>query len=323
MIESARRDDRRRGGGVSAGAMPTILMGRVTAARVHPTKPTARTASTFPETPMAYEPRAGEETGAGLLRGVALIVAAGIALGLGFNAMQRSAGSERGLSWIRHDVKLASLEDLPPDPGAMRAADEPLVEVPQADPGMTAPDPATPAPGQAADAPSRKGVPGAARAPATGARPAASAPPASAAAASDSGRAGPPASPAGLPVIPESNQPLEIQYPTAKKFHDAGAAVFVDARSRAEYEEGHIPGAFHLDFDDVFETPDLAAKFDSRGKPIITYCGGGECELSRNLAFALIEGGHHRVLVFTGGTAVWTAEGQPLVTGTPPGEALP
>lgn len=114
-----------------------------------------------------------------------------------------------------------------------------------------------------------------------------------------------------------------MRYATVKQLHDAGAAVLVDARSREEYETGHIPGARHLSADAVFEDPSLASRLDTRGLPIITYCSSADCNLSRDLAFALIEGGHRKVLVYKAGVAGWEAEGLPLVPGAAPGGSLP
>jgi 3-mercaptopyruvate sulfurtransferase SseA len=126
-----------------------------------------------------------------------------------------------------------------------------------------------------------------------------------------------------LPVIPDTREPLEVQYATIKKFWDANAAVFVDARSAEEYAEGHIPGAISLPFDDVFKDPDKAKNFDSGGKPIITYCSGGDCELSKSLATSFIDNGHKKVLVFMGGMPGWKDPGNPVTTGTTPGSVSP
>jgi len=61
--------------------------------------------------------------------------------------------------------------------------------------------------------------------------------------------------------------------------------------------------------------------FDAGGKPIIIYCGGGTCELSMNLAFALVDAGKKKVLVFMGGWPEWQASGFPVATGAAAGGA--
>jgi rhodanese-related sulfurtransferase len=121
-----------------------------------------------------------------------------------------------------------------------------------------------------------------------------------------------------VPAIPDTPEPLEVGYATVKALHDAGAALFVDARPADEFAQGHIPGAVNLPFDDVFTKPELAKSLDSRGRPIVAYCDGGNCELSKNLAFALIETGQKKVLVFTTGLSGWKDAGNRVVTGLAP-----
>ncbi len=122
-----------------------------------------------------------------------------------------------------------------------------------------------------------------------------------------------------LPTVPDSDQPLEADYSMVKKFWDAKAALFLDAREASEYAEGHIPGAVSLPYDDVFKDPGKAKSVDSNGRVIVCYCSGGDCELSKNLAAALIDAGHKKVLVFMGGMPGWKEAGAPVVTGTEPG----
>ncbi|MGE3164925.1 MAG: rhodanese-like domain-containing protein [Planctomycetota bacterium] len=98
----------------------------------------------------------------------------------------------------------------------------------------------------------------------------------------------------------------------------AGFAVFVDARSREHYDEGHIPGAYYLNhyqsqklIEDI--RPDLEA-----ADVIVVYCGGGNCEDSILLAASLISEygfAHERVYVYLGGYSEWVASGHPVVKG--------
>lgn len=261
---------------------------------------------------MSPSPESRSETGADLVRGVALILAAGLALGFAYNALQRGAGSTQALAWVREEVRLASLEGPAAapdstaaetgDPAAASAGDgaQARVEAVPAHPGPPArsPDDAPPAQERAPH--------GTAPAPAA----ASAAPPVPPAPATAP-------APDALPDVPESNEPREVSYALAKRFHDAGAALFVDARTRGEFAEGHIPGARSLPFDDVFERPELARQLEAGARPIIAYCGSADCNLSRDLAFALVEGGHRRVLVFRGGIAEWRAGGAALDEGGP------
>ncbi len=132
-----------------------------------------------------------------------------------------------------------------------------------------------------------------------------------------------PASPgeqATLPEIPETPQPLQVQLPAVKRWFDQSAVVFVDARDRESYAAGHIPGAILMPYEEF--VPEQAEALETGGRPVVTYCDGGACELSLNLAWDLLAAGHRRVLVFAGGFPEWKAAGYPVALGEEPwGEA--
>ena len=115
-----------------------------------------------------------------------------------------------------------------------------------------------------------------------------------------------------LPPIPDLAQPIQMQLGAVKKYFDAGAAVFIDARPKEEYDAGHIPGALNLPYDQAVTDPARLESFDAGGKPIVVYCGGGTCELSMNLAWAMIQSGQKKLLVFMGGIPEWEGAGYPL-----------
>ncbi len=121
---------------------------------------------------------------------------------------------------------------------------------------------------------------------------------------------------AALPEIPALDRPIQLQLSVAKRFFDAGGALFVDAREPDEYAEGHIPGAIDLPFDTAATDPARIAALDTRGRPIIVYCGGGTCEVSINLAWVLLENGHDRVTYFQAGYPGWVEAGYPIATGS-------
>jgi rhodanese-related sulfurtransferase len=243
------------------------------------------------------------------LRGGLVIVLVGVALGLGFNALGRASRPPRGLSWIRHEAKLPSLEDLQTGSNATPAGTNEPVAAPQQ--MTTKPAGATPAavkPGagnpEAAEPAVTQPAPAPASAPAQ--------PPGSVPAAAP---AVTPAAIVDLPVVPDRQEAIEVQLATVKKFFDAKAAVVVDAREAPEFAAGHIPGALSLPFDDVAAKPELLLPLKSAGKPIIVYCDGGDCEVSKSLAANMLAEGIHRVLVFTGGFQEWQAAGQPVARG--------
>jgi rhodanese-related sulfurtransferase len=126
---------------------------------------------------------------------------------------------------------------------------------------------------------------------------------------------------AGSFAVPDVPRPLQIQLSRVKEFFDAKQATFVDAREPSEYAQGHIPGAIDLPYDEVVTDPARLESLDPHGRPIIVYCGGGTCELSMNLGFALVNAGKTKVLVFMGGWPEWSGAGYPVVTGAAPGGA--
>lgn len=120
---------------------------------------------------------------------------------------------------------------------------------------------------------------------------------------------------ADLPELPDLPRPIQLQMPVARKFQEANGALFVDSRDRAEFLDGHVPGAVNLPFDRAAGDPVALESLDSGGRPIIVYCGGGECETSINLGWMLIESGHSRVAFVRGGFPEWEASGYPVARG--------
>jgi len=122
----------------------------------------------------------------------------------------------------------------------------------------------------------------------------------------------------GAANIPDVGRPIQVQISKVKALFDAKAGTIIDAREPAEYADGHIPGAVNMPYDQVVTDPERLEKFDAGGKPIIVYCGGGTCELSMNLGFALVNAGQKKVLVYTGGWPEWSTSGYPVAKGATP-----
>jgi rhodanese-related sulfurtransferase len=121
---------------------------------------------------------------------------------------------------------------------------------------------------------------------------------------------------AAPPQIADADHPVPVEMAAARRLLDADAALFLDARDPSEYASGHIPGALRLTRDDVLADPARARALPVRGRPIITYCEGGECEASLDLARALVDAGFRKVLVYGGGFPEWSAAGQPVERGS-------
>lgn len=254
------------------------------------------------------------------LRGALVIVLAGAGLGMVYNGMALRSHPPHGIPWIAVKEELPSLESMAPqDSVAMTLETEtPATEV--APPATATAGPGA-RQGTGAPAGSNGARPAAARhgSPAAGGS---TSPPAAAANPAPSGDAGSPLPaapeprrPVPLPFIPESDKPIQVQLATAKRFFDARAALFLDARDPAEYEAGHIPGAARLTSPEANTDPALIKALPVEGRPIICYCEGGACEASLDLARTLIDAGYKKVLVYMGGFPEWSAAGQPVEKG--------
>jgi rhodanese-related sulfurtransferase len=200
----------------------------------------------------------------GPLRGILVIVAAGVALGVTYNEIGHRSRHRWGLDWIAVDrleqlsqleTVNASSDGVPQGSSLYTGSDDPLA-VPRAVP--SSPE---------------------------------------------------------LPEIPAAGRPVQIDAGALKQYFDAGAALILDARESFEYDEGHIPGAISLPYDEAITDPVRLESLDTAGRPIITYCGGGGCEVSISLAQELFYAGHDRVAVYIGGFPEWIELGHPVASG--------
>ena len=106
---------------------------------------------------------------------------------------------------------------------------------------------------------------------------------------------------------------LEIEDVTrARQIFDSGNALFVDARTRDNYDDGHIPGAVSLPVGQFDEHIDVFLDQHDIQQPIVTYCSGRTCEDSHNLAQLLMDFGYSDVKIFIDGYPGWEAEGYPV-----------
>ena len=102
------------------------------------------------------------------------------------------------------------------------------------------------------------------------------------------------------------------QLEAAKKIFDNGRVLFVDARSKQSYEEGHIPGAVSLPVARFDEQIESFLNHYLPDQPIVTYCSGRTCEDSHYLARMLAAIGYSDIRIFIDGFPAWEAEGYPI-----------
>ncbi len=104
-------------------------------------------------------------------------------------------------------------------------------------------------------------------------------------------------------------EPLAVDLPFAKALFDGKRGIFIDARDAEEFAAGHIPGALNIPYDYYEDFEDTIAGLP-QDETLITYCSGGECDLSTDLGdYLFYERGFASVLVFSGGMTFWEEAG--------------
>lgn len=98
----------------------------------------------------------------------------------------------------------------------------------------------------------------------------------------------------------------------ARKIFESGTAVFVDARSREEYLDGHIKGAVPIPLNEFDEAIRPFVEKYALDTIIVTYCSGRTCDDSHRLSQLLVDYGYKNVSVFIDGFPAWQAEGLPI-----------
>ena len=107
-------------------------------------------------------------------------------------------------------------------------------------------------------------------------------------------------------------EPLAIDISFAKNLYDNKKAIFLDARDKEDFKEGHIFDAINIPYDDVEEYENIILQLDP-DFPVVIYCSGGECDLSVNLADLLYNDYiFSYVLIFESGYPDWVNKRYPV-----------
>jgi len=110
----------------------------------------------------------------------------------------------------------------------------------------------------------------------------------------------------------DAEKEIFVSLAEAKDLFFSQAAVFIDARPDDMYRLGHIRGAVSLpwdDFENRFGAISASIPLDSK---IITYCDGEGCDLSHELALALLGQGYKDVMILSNGWSLWQQENLPI-----------
>lgn len=113
----------------------------------------------------------------------------------------------------------------------------------------------------------------------------------------------------------DSGDSLVISPDEAEALFFAESALILDARTHDVFEEGHIQGALNVPVEELeghLESLFADIPLDAN---IITYCDGESCNLSHELALALLDRGYGNARVLVNGWTVWQQRGLPVETG--------
>jgi len=98
-----------------------------------------------------------------------------------------------------------------------------------------------------------------------------------------------------------------------KRAIDAGEVTVVETLGSEHFEQGHLPGAIHIHFEDITEkAPEL---LPDRDATIVTYCSNVACSNSELAAAHLGNLGYGSVRRYVEGKEDWQEAGYALETG--------
>jgi len=134
----------------------------------------------------------------------------------------------------------------------------------------------------------------------------------------------------GVILFPRPHKGLEIVDTDRARLIHEQKTLFVDARSPDQFSEGHIPGAYNLDFYNSNAAYGTFASKYGMSTPMVVYCEGisgshdeDTCSTSRLLAEYLVQRGYSGVLLYEQGIAFWKKSGLPVEIGLSPPAAVP
>ncbi|MGH7442816.1 MAG: rhodanese-like domain-containing protein, partial [bacterium] len=104
----------------------------------------------------------------------------------------------------------------------------------------------------------------------------------------------------------------------ALSLYNSKKALFCDARSKLEYDQGHIPGAIPLPLAEFDKYYALYEKQIKGAKRLVTYCHGAGCQLSNKVAQKLWQKNYRNVGSFFGGWPQWQEHNMPVQSGGAP-----
>jgi rhodanese-related sulfurtransferase len=103
----------------------------------------------------------------------------------------------------------------------------------------------------------------------------------------------------------------EVTIIEAREMERSGGVLWIDARSRSEFEKAHIPGSQLLNEEEwetlAFQMVDVLT---TNTRPIIIYCDAQRCDQAHRIAEKLSDLGNNDIHVLRGGWQAWKSAPQ-------------
>ncbi|MCU7494120.1 MAG: rhodanese-like domain-containing protein [Ignavibacteria bacterium] len=110
-------------------------------------------------------------------------------------------------------------------------------------------------------------------------------------------------------MLPEA-EPRHISLKEALRLYEAHV-TFIDAREEPDFQAGHIGHAINIPYDRFNKYQEIL-KSIPKDEPVVSYCGGSDCELSIMLGNKLASMGYNKVFIFFGGWNAWADAKYPI-----------
>jgi rhodanese-related sulfurtransferase len=115
-------------------------------------------------------------------------------------------------------------------------------------------------------------------------------------------------------TLGETTPTVDISTAEMQRDLKDASAIIVDARTVAEYDAGHLPGARLVERTSHSHAETLAKITNAnKAAKLVLYCNGPYCKASRSLAAELVKAGYTNVVRYQLGLPVWRALGGPVV----------
>lgn len=105
-------------------------------------------------------------------------------------------------------------------------------------------------------------------------------------------------------------EPIAINLEQAYMLYQRGI-IFIDARDDSEFKSGHIKNSVNLPVYKFDNFKNVLSRI-SKSQTIVCYCGGIDCDLSKQLANKLFSLGYRNNYIFIGGWEQWKSAGYPV-----------